>query len=80
MTKEFEMSDDDLKELLEASKPTPVMYISGGIPIGGTPQANANYAWQKLGEKLGFDWTSAAPVSGKGDRFFTAEPLIKVQP
>jgi hypothetical protein len=70
---EFEMTEDDLKELLEASKPTPVMYLSGGRPMFDSPQENANRAWKKLGEKMGFDAMSVRPVPGKGHRFFTAE-------
>jgi len=69
---EFEMSEDDLKELLDAGKPTPVMYLSGGIPIGGNPQENANRAWKRLGEKMGFDHMTVRPIQGKGERVFTA--------
>ena len=70
--KEFEISQEDLEKLLKASRPTPVMYISGGIPMAGTPQENANQAWATLGKRLGFDAMSVRPVSGKGNRFFTA--------
>jgi hypothetical protein len=41
----------------------------------GTPrsqQENANEAWRRLGEKLGFDYMTVRP-NGKGDRFFSAE-------
>jgi aromatic ring-opening dioxygenase catalytic subunit (LigB family) len=31
------------------------MFLSGGTPMFGTPQENANRAWQRLGEKVGFD-------------------------
>lgn len=73
MRKEFEMTPDELKKILSACKPTPVMYLSGGTPMCNTPQENANAAWQALGKEKGFDWESVQPVSGKGMAFFTAE-------
>jgi len=73
MRKQFEMTPDELKELLSACKPTPVMYLSGGTPMFKSPQENANYAWQALGREKGFIWDSVQPVSGKGISFFTAE-------
>ena len=70
---EYEMTEKDLEEILEACKPTPVMFIGGGVPIGGNQQENANSAWEKLGKKLGFDYMTVRP-SNKGNRFFTAVP------
>lgn len=70
----YEMTEDDLAKLLDAMKQTPVMFITGGIPIGGSTQENANRAWQSLGEKMGFDYMTVQPISGKGNRFFTAIP------
>lgn len=73
MRREFEMTEDQLKKLLDACKPTPVMYLSGGTPMYSTPQENANRAWEALGKEMGFDYLTVQP-NGKGDRFFTAEP------
>lgn len=72
MRKEFEMSQEQLNKLLDACKPTPVMYLSGGMPMHNTPQENANAAWCKLGDEMGFDGMTVRPT-GRGDRFFTAE-------
>jgi hypothetical protein len=71
--REFEMTQEQYDRPLDASKPTPVMYLSGGRSMFSTPQENANRAWQALGAELGFDGSTAHPVAGKGDRFFTAE-------
>lgn len=73
MRKEFELSQEDLDSLLDVGKPTPVMYLSGGQLIGGTPQENANSAWRRMGEKYGFVWDTAQPIDGKSQRFITAE-------
>lgn len=73
MRREFEMSEDDLKALLDAGKPVPAMYLTGGQPMFGTPQENANRAWQRLGEKLGFQHMTVQPIAGKDHRFFSAE-------
>lgn len=70
--KEYEMSQDQLNELMDACKPTPVMYLNNGAPMFNSPQENANYAWEKLGKELGFKHMTVSP-NGKGDKFFTAE-------
>lgn len=69
---QYEMTEEDLKALLEACKPTRVMKIGNYIPP--SPQENANRAWGQLGEKMGFDSMTVQPISGKGSRFFTAVP------
>lgn len=70
--REFEMTVAQHAALMDACKPTPVMFLSGGEPMHGTPQGNANAAWQSLARELGFVWDTATPVPGKGERFFTA--------
>lgn len=71
---EYEMSEQDFNDILDACKPTPVLFVSGGVPIGGSPQENANAAWSELGRRMGFDYMSVRPVVGKNARFFTAIP------
>ncbi len=70
----YEMTQAQCDALLAACKPTPVMFASGGVPIGGSQQENANAAWADLGRQMGFDHMTVQPVSGKGMRFFTAVP------
>lgn len=69
----YEITEEDMKELLAACKPTPVMMIGSYVPAAG-PQENANRAWQRLGEKMGFDYMTVRPIDGKGQRFFSAVP------
>lgn len=73
---EYEMTEADLATLLEACKPTPAIMLQCGPP--SSPQENANRAWQFLGHKLGFNYLTVEPAHGKGNRFFTAEPLTVV--
>lgn len=73
MKQRYEMTEEDLKALLAVSKPTPVMYLSGGIPMTNSPQQNANRAWKKLGRKMRFEWDTVEP-SREGMRVFYAEP------
>ena len=76
MRREYEMSDADLASIIKAPQPTPYMTNSGGRPLFGTPEENANRAWATLGRKMGFEYTTVWPVSGKGDQFFTAEQVL----
>lgn len=73
MRHEFEMTQKQLDKVLEACKPTPVMFLSGGVAMGRTPQQNANDAWRKLGDEMGFKWDTAQPMPGCCQRHFTAE-------
>lgn len=73
MKKEFEMTEQDLNEILESCKPVP--YLLPNCGRIRTPQENANSAWENLGNKMGFDFMTVEPTS-KGDRFFLAEPKI----
>ena len=68
----YEMTEEDLKEILDACQPVPMIMLQCGNP--SSPQENANRAWRRLGEKMGFDSDIVQPIHGKGDRFFTAVP------
>ena len=73
MRKEFEMTDEQHKKLLDACKPVPYMVFGGIEPR--SPQENANDAWRELGRELGFDAMTVRPVAGKDTKFFTAEAV-----
>ncbi len=74
---EYEMNEEQLAQILDASKPVPVMMIGNYAP--SSPQANANAAWAKLGTEMGFDSDTVRPISGRGQRFFTAVPSETAQ-
>lgn len=65
------MTEEDLRKILDACKPVPMIMLQCGAP--SSPQENANRAWAELGERMGFDYMTVQPT-GKGDRFFTAVP------
>jgi len=69
---EYEMTEADLKELMEACRPVPYIVVGGYAPP--SPQENANNAWMRLGKKMGFDSATVRPIANKGNRFFTAVP------
>lgn len=71
MRKEFELTQEQLDELMAASQPVPYMVFGGVPPM--SPQETANRAWEKLGKELGFDYMTVMPATGKSNRFFTAE-------
>ena len=70
MRKQYEMTQEQLDNLMEACKPVAMIMLQCGRPA--SPQENANNAWASLGEEMGFDGMTVEPT-GKGDRFFTAE-------
>ena len=71
---EYQLTQQDLDTLRDASKPVPYMIIGGVMPR--TPQENANAAWQRMGEKYDFVWDTAQPLSNSnGRRLITAVPM-----
>ncbi len=72
----YEMTEEDLKALLEASKPVTYMVFGGHEP--SSPQENANRAWASLGKKMGFDSMTVQPLN-KGQRFFSAVTFVLLE-
>ena len=72
---EYEMTSEDLEEILKACRPIPVIFGNSGIKLGGDLQENVNRAWAKLAKKMGFDPMTVRPIEGKNNRFFTAVPV-----
>lgn len=75
MRKEYCLTPEQKEKLLSAMKPVPLMYLSGGEPMGRSQQENANDAWKALGEELGFQHMTVQPVQGKSMDYFTAEEI-----
>lgn len=71
MRREFEMTEQDLAELMEACAARPAIMLH--IPQI-SQQERANAAWERLGEKMGFDAMTVQPSHKSDERFFTAEP------
>jgi len=71
--KEFCLTEEQFKELIEACKPIPLIALNCGMPP--SPQEMANAAWKKLGDEMGFDYMSVKPCPGKGPRYFMAETI-----
>ena len=71
---EFEMTQEDLDRLMDASKPVP-WFAPGGV-WPKTPRENAEQAWARLGAKMGFRWQSVKPHPTKGQRFFMATAML----
>ena len=71
MRKQYRMTPEQLTYLLDACKPVPAMMLQCGPTP--TQQDNANRAWQKLGDDMGFHWYTALPA-GSDPHCFTAEP------
>lgn len=71
MRKEFKLTEDELKEILNASKPVPYMVFGGRGPM--SPQEKANIVWRSLAKKYGFKLMTVKPVPDKSQGYFTAE-------
>jgi hypothetical protein len=71
MTKNYEMTKEDMDKLLAASVSGPLIMLQCGMPRSA--QERVNSVWQTMGDRMGFDHMSVRPTD-KGDRFFTATP------
>jgi hypothetical protein len=58
------MTDDELKELLEASKPVPYMVIGGCVPE--SPVEKMMKVWQRIAQRVGCNVDSINDA-GTGD-------------
>lgn len=78
MRQEFEMTQEEMDKIISINKEggDPVMYLSGGIPLGRSLQEKINDYWKELGQKYGFEPMSVQG-SSKGKLFFTATVLEK---
>lgn len=81
MRQEFQMSQEEMDNMIAINKGggDPVMFISGGIPMGSSLQEKINQYWDILGDKYGFK-PSTVEGSSKGKLFFLAEPKPIVIP
>ena len=71
--KQYELSQEQLNRILEASKPVPYIIFGGYVPE--SPQEKANRVWRALGKEMGFDWKTVRPISKETENIFQAEPL-----
>ena len=73
MIKEYKLTDKQLEILMDASKPTPVMFQSCEQPLFVSAQERANQTWKELGDELGFDYTTVKPSNKGNPLYFTAK-------
>ena len=73
LMKEYEMTDEQYKRIMEASQPVPYIVANGTEPK--SPQERANAAWSALALELGFKAYTVQGVPGKSNRFFAAQPI-----
>lgn len=71
---EFKLRPGDEGLLAAASKPIEAARVAGVAPSPCAWQVFI-YTWASIGERHGFEWTSARPVEGKGPRHLSALPL-----
>lgn len=75
MSKQYEMTDEELQAMIYISKQEnmPVIKI-GNYWAGNEKQDAANAFWKKLADKYNFVWDSAIGIPGGNNRQFTATP------
>lgn len=72
------MTEEDLKDLMDACKPVLLMNISDNSRP--STLQNVERGWKLLSKKMGFNHMSARPIQGKNNRYFSAlanEPIQK---
>lgn len=55
---------DRIIESISAARKVSGMFLSGGRPMGNVQEA-ANFAWQELGDRMGFDGMTVEPGASK---------------
>jgi len=70
---DYKLTRKQYKTIVKASQPVMMIALQCGTP--SSPQANANAAWKALGDEIGFDYMTVKPISGKSQRYFTAQAL-----
>lgn len=65
MRKNFKLLKEEMDEIIKINKTggDPLIYLSGGIPIGRSLEDKINDFWESLGGKYGFDWESVKGIS-----------------
>lgn len=81
MKQEFEMTQEEMDNIIAINKGggDPVMFLSGGIPMGSSLQEKINQYWTILADKYGFKQMTVEG-SSRGALFFLAEPKPIVVP
>ena len=81
MKQEFEMTQEEMDNIIAINKEggDPVMFLSGGVPMGNSLQEKINQYWEILGNKYGFK-PLTVEGSAKGKLFFIAEPTPIIIP
>lgn len=78
MRKTFKLSKEEFDGIIAINKEggDPVMFLSGGIPMGRSLGEKINDYWMEMGEKHGFDWKTIEPgnPTSDGELTFTAIP------
>ncbi len=76
MKQEFQMTREEMDTIISINKGggDPVMFVSGGIPIGSSLQEKINRYWETLAQKYSFK-KMTVEGSAKGELFFLAEPM-----
>ena len=72
--KSYKLTKKEMAQIVKINKKggDPLMYLSGGIPMGRSLQEKINDFWKDLGKKKCFDWKTIKPI----DNFnFKAEEL-----
>ena len=71
--REYILTDKQFDKIIQINKEggDPVMYASGGIPLGKSLSEKINDYWKQLGDDLGFDWKTVRPIT---NRKFDAYP------
>jgi len=67
--REYKMTREDQRRMRAR------MGAAAGLSVAGREKDCVTEVWMELGRRYGFDWRTARPAPGKGERFFLAEPI-----
>ena len=61
------LTNEQFEKIVQINKEggDPVLYLSGGNPIGRSLQEKINDYWRELGKDMSFDWRTVESINGR---------------
>ncbi len=75
MSKKYTLTEEEYQEIVKINEEggDPVMFLSGGRPMGRSLHEKVNDYWTELARKRGFIFSTVRPTGGDVKEFYADE-------